>query len=554
MLQLEPVEPRDDLDRSGRVLDGRVEVFALCAAVLLGFAVRLRYVLASGFPLNDGGLFYVTIQALQRSHYALPAFVSYNGLRIPFAYPPLGFYAAALLTDFLHLGLFTVLRVVPLVMSTLSIGAFALLARAVLPSRQAAVAATFAFAALPMGFVWYIMGGGLTRSFGFLFAILALQQTHRALQRPTAARMVLAALPAALAVLSHPEESLFLATGAVVLFLTFVRSRQGMWMAFVLAAGIAVLTAPWWGTVLAAHGVAPFLAVARAVDSNPLDGVVALFLFGTYEPLFPIIGALALLGLVACCARKQYLLPLWLLAIPLVDPRNTTMHETVVFALLAGIGLAEVLVPLVGRLQAEGKIRRFRFHLPGLTIWVAEAPLAYAFLMAVVVPQATLGALTAADRDAMRWAAQQTPPASRFLIVAGLSPNPGGQRTWGADRVAEWFPVLAQRTSVITPQGREWIGTFAATVTNYGDAQLCAERDTSCLGDWLKKSGEDFNYLYIPKSTATDGGAASDGQNCCRLLRYSLRADSHYLVVFDGPGATIYERQPEGNATASDPA
>ncbi len=48
------------------------------------------------FPLNDGGLFATMIQDLVNNRLLLPASTTYNGLDIPFAYPPLAFYVAAL--------------------------------------------------------------------------------------------------------------------------------------------------------------------------------------------------------------------------------------------------------------------------------------------------------------------------------------------------------------------------------------------------------------------------------------------------------------------------
>ena len=127
------------------------------------------------FPLNDGGLFYVMVRDIQRAHYHLPAFTSYNDAHIPFGYSPLAFYLAAVLNDS-GFDLFTLFRVLPFIASTLSIVAFYLLARQMVQSRAAIAVAVIAFAIVPRGFVWLLMGGGLTRSFGYLFALLSLHQ------------------------------------------------------------------------------------------------------------------------------------------------------------------------------------------------------------------------------------------------------------------------------------------------------------------------------------------------------------------------------------------
>jgi hypothetical protein len=59
--------------------------------ILLGFAflvggfVRLYPAIKTGFPLNDGGLFYQMIRDLQHTGFRLPLLTSYNQLNIPFA-------------------------------------------------------------------------------------------------------------------------------------------------------------------------------------------------------------------------------------------------------------------------------------------------------------------------------------------------------------------------------------------------------------------------------------------------------------------------------------
>ncbi|MDI7276812.1 MAG: hypothetical protein QME94_12610 [Anaerolineae bacterium] len=159
-----------------RVADRPVRM-AMAAAVSLGSFVRLFFVLDQDFPLNDGGLLYLMVRELQRSHYALPLSTSYNGAGIPFAYPPLGLYVAGLLADLSRWPLLGVFRFLPLVASVFALVAFCRLARDLLKGPAAGYAA-LAFALLPGSFTWQIMGGGITRSLGFLFALLAVHQAY----------------------------------------------------------------------------------------------------------------------------------------------------------------------------------------------------------------------------------------------------------------------------------------------------------------------------------------------------------------------------------------
>ncbi|HVB96437.1 MAG TPA: hypothetical protein VNG11_01765, partial [Chloroflexota bacterium] len=183
---------RSSIRQHSRLTIDHRELTGLAYALLVGLLVRLTFVAGQTFPLNDGGLFYAMIQDLQHNHFLLPAFTSYNGTGIPFTYPPLGFYVTGFLASLTHWQLLGLLRTIPLVVSVLSIVAFFWLARAMLPIGRGPIYATFAFALLPMAFDWDIMGGGITRSFGLLFSILALREIYVVFHRPNRRHLALA--------------------------------------------------------------------------------------------------------------------------------------------------------------------------------------------------------------------------------------------------------------------------------------------------------------------------------------------------------------------------
>ncbi|MEA2642835.1 MAG: hypothetical protein QOF51_4229, partial [Chloroflexota bacterium] len=120
----------------------RVYGAALVLVLVGAFATRAAFVLTSDFPLYDGGLFLAMLEAVRASHYVLPDVVVYNGMAIPFAYPPLAFYVGSFAADAMGIALVDLLRLVPLVMSTLSVAAFALLAHAVVRDRVGTLVAT----------------------------------------------------------------------------------------------------------------------------------------------------------------------------------------------------------------------------------------------------------------------------------------------------------------------------------------------------------------------------------------------------------------------------
>jgi hypothetical protein len=153
-----------------------VALVVLLAGIAVGVFLRIAPVLGADFPLNDGGMFYAMMRDLQEAGCRLPLFTTYNGAGIPYTYPPLPFYLGAILDDLTPLSLFDVLRFLPALIATLTLGAFYLLARSVHASPLAVAASVATFALLPESFVWLVMGGGLTRSLGMLFALLGARE------------------------------------------------------------------------------------------------------------------------------------------------------------------------------------------------------------------------------------------------------------------------------------------------------------------------------------------------------------------------------------------
>ncbi len=230
-------------------------------------------------------------------------------------------------------------------------------------------------------------------------------------------------------------------------------------------------------------------------------------------------------------------------------------------ALLAGIGIAEGLLPLLrgavtqvdtgGAAASAGQgyggqqgpphigwrlaaLRRRR------DVWVPVV------MLGALVGYATVGALTtdprlAADavvlqslsRDelaAMRWVAAETVPRSRFLLVTGAG--------WPWDKTSEWFPALTGRMSVATVQGSEWLPNhgYDHQVRLHAWAQGCSVQAAACTERWMLETGTPFTHVYVPKLRR--------GQ-CCGSLLGSLLQDPRYQLVYDGPGAMILARVPE---------
>src|SRR5690606_32909825 len=182
-----------------------------------------------------------------------------------------------------------------------------LLAEPFLRSRWAALSATFAFAVMPETFSWMIVGGGLTRAMGFLFAVLALGQLYRMYTRPHRRYVALSALFVALTVLSHLEMTLFLALSTTVMFAFLGRSRDGVLRSGAVVVAALVATAPWWATLVSRDGLDPWLNTG---SSRGILGEAALHVIThlnlTGQLFVDLLGALALLGVVIAVMRRDF--------------------------------------------------------------------------------------------------------------------------------------------------------------------------------------------------------------------------------------------------------
>jgi hypothetical protein len=562
---------------------------ALAAILLAGTAGRFRAAVGD-FPVNDGGLFYVMVVELMRADFALPDSIPFNAYAVPIAYPPLAFYFTAAIAWVTGAPVDTLLRVIPPLMSAATILAVFRLASVLAMPRPAALFATFAFACAARGFSWTVMGGGVTRAPGYLFALLAAAEILRVAQSPSKRRILVAAGLCALTVVTHPEATLVLgALGAVVLVCSY-NNRAGL-LGLVAVALVALLfTAPWLIAMVARHGLTPFGGAGST--AFPVSHIVRLAGLPFVSP----VGSFAAIGLLVCWKRGNFLLPVWLLLIILLTGEFRT-YIAAPLALLAATGIAALPSPLTAdrRLQIAavsvltvacaiigtglyGPVARQLTELLGpaadrivpkalgligdpRTYLAAALAMLAGGLLLTRQPQSLpaslrvpinmmlaclavgmgvfatvtfdLGpTLSPSDRAAMAWIATDTAPDSRFLVMSG-SPS------WGLDPASEWFGALTSRVSIATPQGSEWVGARDEASMRYVTAQECGSAGSECLMAWSATNQEPFDYVFIP-----DTPAGGETARCCQTLMQSLLASSRFEVAYDRDGSTIFKRKP----------
>lgn len=496
----------------------------LGSGLVFGIILRLAPGLMAGFPLNDGGMFLSMIRDLRTSHYLLPVTTSYNLADIPYAYPPLGFYIARLLADVFRIPELSLLRWLPVTFNILTILAFFLLADSIFGDKaRAALAAAF-LAVSPGGYLWHIMGGGLTRSLGAVFLLLSVYFLTRLFKTGQWRYFVLALLACSLAVLSHPEIALHTAGSCALFWLFYGRTRRGTVQVGLIGLGTLLLTSPWWFSVMQRFGLAPFLSTLHTgmYGSSFLKSLAAI-VFARLS-IVPFLLVLRLMGIAWSAWKRNYiLLIVWVVLPVLVEPRSSGAISFYPLSMLAAIGFADALPALVNWFRA-------RKSLPLVTDFTQNrvmnltvvSILLFLFMESFASGYALVNtSLKPPVLDAMSWVQQNTPTDSQFIILTG-----GGIMT---DPVQEWFPALAKRHSQTTLQGFEWT-LGSKFFPRYNQLVALQECETlACVEAWSVDTKTAFTHLFLETGKLPDG------------LLLSLQRSDRYLQIYNENGIAVYE-------------
>jgi hypothetical protein len=282
-----------------------------------------------------------------------------------------------------------------------------------------------------------------------------------------------------------------------------------------------LITLPWLVLMVNTHGLDTVLA-----PGNRLDPALALVLLlsltfsgSGFTDLFLVVGTL---GLAVELLRRRWRLPLLLVC--LLVAGEADFIGAVPWSLLGGAATAFVLEgigPVVGPRDR------------GLRVAVALVALFAALVSSmgsVVDETSRLQRVSDDHAAAMEWVRNGTEPDARFIVAAVVG--------WGADEISEWFPAAAQRQSVATVQGSEWLGRagFRSQRERNRAVIRCAPSTDQCMADWAASEGLADAWIFIPKGRV-NGPLSPD--DCCPALRETVRDSKFYEVVFDGAGATI---------------
>ena len=456
----------------------RSETVLLVAVLVAAIGYRIFLASSTNFPINDGALFLEFVQGVGRTFPLLPTTIEYNGLTIPFAYPPLAFWMGAALTR-LGADSLQVVHLMPLGMNIVYVLSITLLLLQSGRTRLFTALALLFFCTRLRSFEWLVMGGGMSRGLGAVFFIGALIAvgipTYRT-QQPRG-RSILAGACVAGAILSHLEWGV-LAASSVVLSraLGAPTARDFIVSSTVSGLTAIVLISPWLLAVYECHGLTPFLYAGGTSEWGLGSSAFALGTFARSALSNPLV----VLGAMVSLGRRNAFWYVFVLLCAFLTPRHAATPLMIPVAIFAAEGALFVYRSLASRIASR-------------RVALGAVASAVALLVLGNIHRDTRSSagsfrpLTAQVRQGMKWVAQNH-PRERFAVIT--------DKTWYYDSSAEWFPTLTGATSVTTVQGREWLpnGAFDASKTEMADLKS----SSSCTNLLTRlRSMERADYVWV---------------------------------------------------------
>jgi len=513
------------------------ELFWLAPAVLSAVCLVFVYLETHPYPSFGAGLYMLIAERIAENGYALPETIPYyTDEGVPFAYPPLMFYATAAIRAATGAGPFAISRVLPGVVTVAYLVPLYLLARDLLRSRPQAAVTTLIVAVSPPVLRWHISAGGIVRAPAFLFALSGLYAGLR-LYRDRDGRWVVPSLVLfTLTVLTHPVYTVFFALSYFLLYLRFDRTAWGLRRGLVVGVGALVLAAPWWTQVMSYHGVDVFTGAA-GTHGGIGGGLPTLSDFLTVDiSLVEIFWqALPVVGILYLLREGRYFLPAWFAAVTLAlgKPRFSLLVGAFVASvlLIQGVGgwLAGSSRPAVGT----------RSVVTVALVLLAAVGLASGAMYASGEVNAHSGSpslpqfVDRTDEEAMAWVERSTAPDATFVVQGDA---------------AEWFPQQTRRTMLVGPWGVEWKGQepYTRQLELFRSVSSC--NSAQCMTATLSNAGVNPDYVYLPKGRFTVRGMEFRRTS---QLAMSMHLSPRYEIVFENDGVIVFETMDDAESGGS---
>lgn len=492
----------------------RAQSSILYLGLPLGVVVVLWYTYQTThpYPVYGGGLFLEMSQQIANNGFVPPARITgYTPEGIPMAYPPLGFYVAAILTS-IGAEPLALSRALPLIYIGLYTTVTYYFARDYFESKTAGSIATTLVGSCPAILWWHITAGGFIRSLAFLFVVCGLYAGLHYFNGYQVHWLAAATVSFAGVLLTHPVYSVFFVLTFIVLYESRDATAKGFVGSAIIGLGGLLLTSPWFLLVSLREGPLIYKHAAGTHGSIGFSLKAFINTLQAGKPAPPMVYwyVLGLTGAVYQIARDKYFFPAWFVVTGVFFSRPRFLG--LITSLLATSLIVTVAIPRFTAVLDHLDVRT-----TGRTQLVAQATA----VVIVVGAAITMGAgytspagedsftmfYSEGDLAAMDWLEKNT-KADATVLATGP--------------VAEWIPYHTNRTIISSPWGAEWFSpeNRKKWTRQYKQARGC--RSAACLTSAVTLGAVIPDYVYISINTMS----SKDVQ----ALTQSLRDSPHYTI------------------------
>jgi hypothetical protein len=255
----------------------------------------------------------------------------------------------------------------------------------------------------------------------------------------------------------------------------------------------------------------------------------------------------ALLGMFRSIYKRDVFTAAWPWLILLVTPRMALASGLAIpTALLSayGIEIAGAFVrrlvveqahsPRAGRITEAMKSSIGGFPVPALAILLVLTLLSSTKMALLFSEEEIAERIDAQSREAMLWVSRNTDPEAGFVVISSAG-------EWWEDRHAEWFPLLAGRSSLTTAQGLEWAGpgAFTTKLDEIGALKSVQAAEPDLLPEHARRKycAADYVALFAPRDAA---------------VRHAFETSPVVEAAYSNSGAVIFKVRPEVWRCAAD--
>lgn len=369
----------------------------------------------------------------------------------------------------------------------------------------------------PAAYFWHITAGGTVRALAYLFFLLVVAMTIQVFRNKQHERVILLGIFVGLSISSHPFYG-FMSCAAVFLgFVSFELTIDGFRRGFVVAAIAIGLASTWLLPFILNHGLDLYLGVSQTRGGlihftwSPLNRIYTSSFRGPFRPFWVYLG---LLGLSASAVQQRYFLIALLTLSVYAIPRPRFMIVPLV--MISGLLLVKDIPQLLNILDVRSRSVNRDYILVAIIV-VLILPTIWMGLGYESTPYVDNSGVDVAD-----WAKEETTPQATFII---------------ADDSAEWFPLLANRTSLVAPRGSEWDPT-GIRAQELEERRILHNCNTeNCIEKIIRLQPVKTDYIVVPKETII----SSTSKEQSALLLNQLCASDQFVSVYRNDRFIIFD-------------